>query len=218
MGYPAFITLPYGTHKTGLPSFEPAEGDIRYPQSLVRYFLEQHTAPGDRVFDPFAGLGTTMFVAESMKRIPYGIEFEVDRHEWVAGQMENWRNLIRGDSHSIKRYDLPKMDFSITSPPFMHAFEKWNPLCRGNPYETGYKKYLGHLRRIYGGIKKVMKKDSLIVLQIDNLEHRRGYTPLVRDIGTTLSNILEPIGETIIAWDGGPAEYRHTQCLLFRID
>jgi hypothetical protein len=68
---------------------------------LVRYFLQEFTKPGDKVFDPFAGLGTTLFVAEEMRRIPFGIEHDPRRHQWVAGQLKNWANLKYGDSAKL---------------------------------------------------------------------------------------------------------------------
>ena len=65
-----FVTLPYALEREA-PPFEG--NDIKYPESLVRHFLGRCTKPGDKVFDPFAGLGTTLFVAEEMRRVPFGI-------------------------------------------------------------------------------------------------------------------------------------------------
>ena len=55
------------------------DDDVRYSESLVEHFLEQYTQKGDVVFDPFAGFGTTLFVAERMGRVPYGVEIDQDR-------------------------------------------------------------------------------------------------------------------------------------------
>jgi site-specific DNA-methyltransferase (cytosine-N4-specific) len=41
---------------------------------LVAYFVEMLTAPGDLVFDPFAGSNTTGYIAEKMNR------------KWVASE------------------------------------------------------------------------------------------------------------------------------------
>ena len=78
-----FITLPYALEREA-PPFEG--NDIKYPEALVRLFLKKLTKPGNRVFDPFAGLGTTLFVAEEMRRIPFGIERDERRYRsgWPA--------------------------------------------------------------------------------------------------------------------------------------
>jgi len=46
------------------------EDDIRYSESLVEYFLKIYTREGDTVFDPFAGFGTTLLVAEEKGEDP----------------------------------------------------------------------------------------------------------------------------------------------------
>jgi len=60
------------THSYKLPS-EFQDDDVRYSESLVEYFLGEYTNEGDIVFDPFAGFGTTLIVAEQMGSKPDGI-------------------------------------------------------------------------------------------------------------------------------------------------
>ena len=72
-----FINL-NNNKKTKLPE-EFRSDDVRYTESLVRFFLEEYTKEGDIVFDPFAGYGTTLLVAEKMLRIPFGVEYEAER-------------------------------------------------------------------------------------------------------------------------------------------
>ena len=44
--------------------------DAAYPEELVALFLEEFTRPGELLFDPFAGFGTTLVVAERLGRQP----------------------------------------------------------------------------------------------------------------------------------------------------
>ena len=53
--------------------------DTRYPASLVEHFLREFIGEGDTVFDPFAGFGTTLQVAEAMGRVGYGTEINPQR-------------------------------------------------------------------------------------------------------------------------------------------
>ena len=101
-----------------LPSEFESE-DVRYTESLVHHFLEEFTKKGDTIFDPFAGFGTTLMVAEKMGRIPFGIEYESDRGKYIKSQIKHKENLIIGSSLMIDSYDLPKIDFCFTSPPYM---------------------------------------------------------------------------------------------------
>lgn len=207
-----FITLPYKLEREP-PPFETNE--IKTPESLPRFFLKEFTTPGDKVFDPFAGLGTTLFVAEELKRIPYGIEADPRRHQWVAGQLENWMHVINGDSARANAMGFPKMDFSMTAPPFMAINHKWNPLYGGDKTKDGYGVYLKRMQHIYKQISTVMKRNAHIVVQVDDIPGRT-FTPLVRDIGTVLSKVLKLENQVTVAWQGGREDYRHTQCLIFR--
>lgn len=206
------ITLPF-TLERAAPPFEG--NDIKYPESLVRYFLKNYTRRGQRVFDPFAGLGTTLFVAEEMGRVPYGIEADTERHAWTAGQMKHWQNLIHGDTARAQSFGLPKMDFCMSSPPFMRKDAQWNPLYGGAPAKAGYTVYLSRLVYIYSRLTAVIKRHGWVVLQLDNIPGRT-FTPLVWDAGQALSAVLKPAGEVIVRWEKPRGDYTHTHCLLFR--
>lgn len=209
---PAQIVLPYRFERAA-PPFEG--NDIKFPESLARFWIGRLTKTGGRVFDPFAGLGTTLFVAEEMKRIPYGVEADERRHGWVAGQLTHWNNLVYGDSGQLETYAFPRMDLCLSSPPFMARSHRWNPLYGGNPAKAGYDRYLRWLGVIYKKAEDVMKKGAYVIVQVDNIPGRT-FTPLIRDMGTVLEKSFRPVGETLILWEKGRAEYPHTHCLVFR--
>ena len=45
-----------------------------FKPQLPRFFIERLTAPGDVVYDPFMGRGTTLLEAALMERVPYGCD------------------------------------------------------------------------------------------------------------------------------------------------
>ncbi len=207
-----FVTLPFILEEQA-SAF--VDADDKYPESLVRYFLKEYTEKGQRVFDPFAGLGTTLFVCEEMGRIPYGIEKDRKRYEWVAGQLENWQNLVWGDAATLQDQGFPKMDFVITSPPYMPKHHKWNPLYGGDPAKAGYDKYLKRMQHIFQNLSQLMKRNALVVVQLDNLPGRR-FTPLVWDVGNAIAKTMRLESEIIVKWDPAKKDYPHTHCLLFK--
>lgn len=209
---PHFLTLPF-TLERDPPPFEG--NDICYSWSIPRYFINRYSKKGDRVLDPFAGLGTTLFVAEELGRVPYGVEAERERFEWTAGQVENWQNVFHEDSAKIAQLGLPKMDLCVTSPPFMPIDHDWNPLYSGNPVHAGYPKYLARMRYIFSEIEKVMKKNALLVVHLDNLRRRR-FTPLIWDVGQAIAQSFRLENDVVIRWDNPPDDYPYAQCLIFR--
>ena len=103
----------------------------------------------------------------------------------------------------------------MTSPPFMPRHHRWNPLCAGNRADAGYDRYLGCMGHIYRQLARLMKRNSRIVVQADNLPGRT-FTPLVRDLSTTIGEVLRLEAEIVVAWEGSRADHWHTLCLVFK--
>ncbi len=214
MKHAPFIELPYDADHNAPKG---ADNSDQYSESLVRHFLKDYTKKSAKVFDPFLGFGTTAFVAEDMKRVPYGMEADGERYEWAAGQIEHWQHIINDDSAQIGDYDFPKMDFCLTSPPFMSINDRWNPLYGGDPKYAGYEAYLNRMEFIFKQVAKIMKRGAHVVVQVDNIDGRH-FTPLVRDMGDCLAASFTPAAETIVKWTGrhAPRGYSHTHCLVFK--
>lgn len=212
MSASSFITLPYQIERAHPPFEEPG---LQSPESLLRHFIGAQTKKGDRVFDPFAGLGTSLFVAEALGRIPFGIEADINRQQWVAGQLDHWTHLVHGDAGKMKHYGFPKMDFCITAPPFMRKSDRWNPLYAGDPAKAGYAIYLRRMGFIFAQLPHVMKRNAQVVVQVDNLPGKT-YTPLVADMIGLIGKHFRLDDEVIVAWQGGRDDYRHTHCLVFK--
>ena len=215
----SFITLPYKKEWT-LPE-EYKDEDFRMPESLVRFFLEKYTKEGDKVLDIFAGLGTTLRVAEDMKRIGYGIEYERNRVNYTRITIEKKQNIVHGDSMDLLSFNLPMIDFSMTSPPYMNKDDSEYALTAYTTRGT-YKQYLNDLQRIYTQLKQILKPNAYTVIEVANLK-RDEVTTLAWDIGNKISKVLHFEGEVIIGWEGDEKDegtygcgYDHSYCLVFK--
>lgn len=60
------------------------------PIELVEVHLKNSTQPGDIVYDPFCGSGTTLIACEIFKRRGRGIEISPD---YVAATLERWHGM-----------------------------------------------------------------------------------------------------------------------------
>jgi len=157
------------THRFDLPA-EFQHDDVRLSENLVEHFLREFTQENNVVFDPFAGYGTTLLVAEAMGRVPYGIEFDERRVQYTRSKLKHPENLIHGDSRQLASYDLPVFDFSITSPPYMGKCDKENPLTAYTTEGSGYAAYLCDIRNIYEQMKQMIKPDARVVIEVANLK------------------------------------------------
>ena len=60
-----------------------------FPRGLPSWFIKLFTVPGDTVLDPFAGSGTTLFVAYEMRRQAIGIEIAPEYVEAIKAKLKH---------------------------------------------------------------------------------------------------------------------------------
>jgi hypothetical protein len=221
MAVKTYINLPYVKRRQIPEEFQ--DDDNRTPESLIEYFIHQFTQPGDTVFDPFAGFGTTLLVAEEMGRIPYGIEVDERRYKYIRSQLAMKDNIILGDSRNLDEFQLPPLDFIFTSPIFMRCDETKNPLSGFKEYGT-YQNYLDELQSIFRNLREFLKPEAKVIVEVFNLgaTSTRPLTLLAWDIAHAISGALRFEKEIIACWQGTDCNdsphiygYNHSYCLVF---
>lgn len=204
------------THTQPLPPVFQAD-DVRYPESLVRHFLQEYTRPGDLVFDPFAGFGTTLLAAEAIGRVAYGLELDEEKLVYARSRLRQPERLLHGDARRLLEYDLPSFAFSMTSPPFMTRDEIDDPLTDYREQGRGYRAYLDHLRGVYAQLRQCMQPAGVVVIEAANLRIGGVHTPLAWDIAEQIGRVLHFEGEVVVCWDRYGYGYDHSYCLVFSV-
>ncbi|HIH24175.1 TPA: site-specific DNA-methyltransferase [Candidatus Woesearchaeota archaeon] len=163
---------------------------VRYSEELAEKLIVEFTKKGDTVLDPFAGFGTTLLVAQKLGRIGFGVEYEKERYDFIKRKLNAPSVIVNGSSLTISHYKFPKVDFCMTSPPYMRSFDDENPFS--NYHKRGsYKQYLKDISTIYRQIKKLMKKDAVVIVEIGNtFGEGHPMTPLAWDVAKELSKIF----------------------------
>lgn len=99
-----------------------------FPISLAKHFIKIYSKPGDTIFDPFAGVGTTLDAANILKRNALGIELNeyfiklfnqgIDPKDGKLNP--NYRRIVIQDSALNIGEHLPvnSVDLILTSPPY----------------------------------------------------------------------------------------------------
>lgn len=208
---------------TNVQAFElPAQfrgDDVRFSESLPEYFIQQFTQPGDTVFDPFAGFGTTLRIAEKLQRVPYGIEYDSARARFIQSLLHQPEHLIHGDSRRLREYPIPPFDFSLTSPPYMSKNDPEDPFTAYTRLGAGYAGYLEDLRKIYAQMRLLMKPGARVAVEAANLKGSAGVTTLAWDIAQAVGQVLVFEGEVVIEWEAGYGYgYDHSYVLIFSRD
>ncbi len=205
-----------------MPS-EFRDDDVRFSDSLALFFIEEFSAVGDVVFDPFVGFATTVLAAEKLGREGFGIEVLEDRAKFIKSVVKNKDNIICASALDIDDISLPKIDFVLTSPPYMSKNN--HPQYPFAGYEiTGqnYKDYHEDLKKIFRSIKKKMNTGAVAVIEVSNVINDDVVTPLAFDIASSVGEVLKFEREIIINWDNGKPKdnygygYDHSYCLIFK--
>lgn len=215
---PSVITLPF--HFDSELPLKFRSDDNRYPSALVEYFVSRFSNPGDIVFDPFTGYGTTLFVSKHLGREVVGTEIDQSKIEYLSTKLKFNKEIFYGDVRRVIK-DLPELNFVMTSPPYATKDEDLDPFTNYQ-VEGNYEEYLSDVKEIFQLIKLKMKTDSYLVVEVANLKNKEEITTLAWDIGKILSNVFEFKGEVIVNWqaknkpDGNYGYgYDHSYCLIF---
>ncbi|HMD81098.1 MAG TPA: hypothetical protein VKE92_07310, partial [Anaerolineales bacterium] len=126
--------------------------------------------------------------------------------------------LIHGDARFLAKVDLPEIDFSMTSPPYMTKDNHPEfPFAGYQITGEGYEEYLRDIRSIYEQLRARMKPTGTVVLEVANLKPEKQVTTLAWDVGQEISKVLRFEGEVIVCWDECGYGYDHTYCLIFSV-
>lgn len=119
---------------------------------VVDHVIVRCSAPGDVVFDPFAGFGTTLDRAVALGRRAFGLELLPERVEFLRERVPDAR-VYEGDARGMvgvlrSHGESSKVcaDLVLTSPPYMTSDDHdADPLTAYEEDGGDYRRYLAEL-------------------------------------------------------------------------
>ncbi len=208
------MTFRHG-NETALPA-PFGEDDVRYSEGLVRFFIERLTDRGDAVFDPFAGFGTTLVVAESLGREAFGVELDPDRAAYIRSRVRAPDRLFTADARELDDLTIPPIRLAITSPPYSSPGDPEEALSAYRHRNPGYDRYLADLQRVCRAVGSLLTPDGWLVIEAANLRRPDRVATLAWDIARAVGEVLPFAGEIAVRWEPTYGYgYDHSYCLLF---
>ncbi|NOY98236.1 MAG: site-specific DNA-methyltransferase, partial [Chloroflexi bacterium] len=205
----------------------------KFPETLAQEFIEFFTKQGQTVLDPMVGTGSTLVAALRSGRHSYGIELNpkyaeiarqvVDEEKAAlaaAGQNSGLTaEVITGDAAHVAEYNLPEIDYVITSPPYwdmLHArgaetqkerrtasdldvFYSDDPNDVGNLHD--YEVFLEKLVAIYAALRPFIRERAYLTIIVKNVKKGGKIYPLAWDLGRELGKIYTLKDEKIWCQD-----------------
>ena len=126
-----------------------------FPIALAKHFIKIYSKPNDTIFDPFAGVGTTLDASNILERHSIGIELNDDFIKLFNQGIDtkdgkpnpDYRRIVIQDSAMNVQKHLPinSIDFILTSPPYANLLNKIRDNFadkdyKGNPYKNQSRK------------------------------------------------------------------------------
>lgn len=201
-----------------------ADEDVHMLAHIVDHVIEQCSEPGDVVFDPFAGFGTTLERAVARGREAVGIELLPERIEFVQARVPSAR-IIEGDAREmtkIVRTAEPDMmrggaALILTSPPYMTSENhSADPLTAYEEDGGDYRRYLCELGLVAAQCAELVRPGGYVVWNVADIHHMGLTTPLIDDCSRVLEHHLEGVCMTEIVWDQHPHDLVRDALLVFR--
>jgi DNA modification methylase len=186
----------------------------KFPESMIKDFIEFFTQPTAIVLDPLLGTGSTLVACEMCNRQGIGVEIE-EKYAKIA-QSRTRQPVLIGDA--MKLDDLPilkdlkgQVDFAITSPPYWNMLNKSRGHFRStsqiradigadtsygeNPRNLGniasYEEYLDALYEVFSKVYKLLKNRKYLVVIIQNILTEDGeMKPVAWDLAKSLSSLF----------------------------
>ncbi len=193
--------------------------------ATVDHVIERCSAPGDLVFDPFAGFGTTLLRAVALGRRALGIELLPERVALLRRRVPE-ADVVEGDARDLLGVladaAMPgapqgRVDLVLTSPPYMTETDHDADPLTGYEEDTGdYPRYLRELGLVAAQCARLVAPGGFVVWNVADIHHRGHTTHLVADCARVLGAHLTWVGTTTIEWDRLPHDLMADALLVFR--
>lgn len=213
------------THDAFLAERPPgADEDVHMLASLADHVLEAFSAPGDLVFDPFAGFGTTLDRAIALGRQAFGIELLPERVEQLRDRIPSAR-VIEGDARELLRIVRGEaesagdtaIDLVLTSPPYMtENHHEADPLTAYELDGGEYGRFLSELSLVAAQCAQVVKPGGYVVWNAADIHYRGHTTRLIHDWTRVLGVHLTHVDTIEIHWDQYPHDLIADALLVFQ--
>ena len=186
------------------PSME--QHPATYSPTMIAEFIKFFTKKGQKVLDPFCGIGSTMEACKRTGRIGYGIELNPKYYSFIQKRTPEFKkNIFNDDCLNIDMLKIKGIDFCISSPPY------WDILNRStHNFKTSREKkdldvnysdsekdlgniddydlFINKLKELYLKIYDVLNPNAYVVIIIKNVKKGGKLYPIAWDIAKALSD------------------------------
>jgi len=173
----------------------------------IRLFLTLFSQPGELVYDPFAGFGTTLVACALEGRRGLGVEIDPERVDlartWLADvESRTQQEVLLADARNAP-LDPDSVDLCLTNLPYFGS-----RLVGGGPQHAQayviehYADYLAFLDSVFAQLARVLRPGGRLVALLENVVLANGrFVPQAWDAARLIGGRLELEEERILCYD-----------------
>lgn len=177
-----------------------------FSPTMIEGFIKFFTKEGDKVFDPFLGIGSTTEAAKRTGRIGYGTELNPKYYELAVKRNPEFSDNIHNiDATKLKELDLPEIDFAISSPPYWDILNRSTKDFKKTRVNNGfdftysdseadlgniadYDRFVDAVCEVYLNLYDVLKVGAYNVIIVKNVKKGGKMYPLAWDMAIRLGS------------------------------
>lgn len=169
--------------------------------SQMRPFVRAYSRPGETVFDPFCGFGTTLLAASLESRDGYGMEIDGTRADLARERLRRHGiepHIVRGSLPS--KTPLERFDLCLTSVPYFGC--RWpGRASTGQCYAApDFDAYLMAMRAIFHAVREALPDDGYCIAMAENVRIDGHTLPVAWEIARILDSLFLACDERVLCY------------------
>ncbi len=178
----------------------------------MRPFVRHFSRPGEQVFDPFCGFGSTLLAAALEGRNAHGMEIDPARAQ--LARMRLARHAVAAPVVVGSLADTAPagpIDLCLTNVPYFGCH--WHgDVLPGQLYASSdYASYLTGMRAVFHALRKQMRPDGVGVAMVQNVVVGGRVIPQAWDLGRILASLFTLREERVLCYRHPAATLAHAK-------
>jgi DNA modification methylase len=180
-------------------ALHPAVFPIEIPRRLIKLF----SFHGERVLDPFSGVGTTALAAAELGRHAICVDQNEDYVQRILAEKAKLNGnghlleVRRGDARDLRDVDDESVGLAITSPPY------WNKADYGQGDDnlgntSGYLSFVEGLRPAFAEVYRVLAPGRKFAVVTANVNQHTEHGLLTFPLAADLTMLLRDLGFVLL--------------------
>lgn len=174
----------------------------------MRPFVQHFSRPGEVVFDPFAGAGTTLLAARLEGRDALGCEVDAARVALIGERFAQLGlappRVLPASCDTLAGDALPPFDLCLTSVPYFGCDWPGGEAAPTQLYASdSYAAHLGGLRSVFHRVRERLREGGFCIAMAENLRLGGRTLPLAFDLARLLGSLFVLQEERLIVYERG---------------